>query len=142
MNQYKNDALQKLKALNDPRVLGLVVFGIVTLLVTWSGVKVVQANYELEKRIATLKQSNEVQKLENENQKLRNAYYESDQFLELAARRQFGKAAPGETLYLVPKDVALSKTIDTPSNQKLTSRAETPKSKYEQNFEDWMDFLF
>jgi cell division protein FtsB len=123
-------------------VLSLLAFGVVALLVTWSGVKVVQTNYELDKKISVSKQKNEVARLENENLKLKNAYYQSPQFLDLAARRQFGKALPGERLYMVPESVALSKTIDVPADQRLVVKTEKVKPKAQQNFQAWIEFLF
>ncbi len=142
MNQDKKNLSKKLKLLTDTRVLSLLAFGVVALLVTWSGVKVVQTNYELDKKISVSKQKNEVARLENENLKLKNAYYQSPQFLDLAARRQFGKALPGERLYMVPESVALSKTIDVPADQKLVVKTEKPKPKAQQNFQAWIEFLF
>jgi cell division protein FtsB len=143
MNQNKNDMFAKAKLLSDPRVLGLLAFGFVAILVTWSGIKVVQTNYELEKKIAVAKQRNAVQQLQNENLKLKNEYYKSDQYLELTARRQFGKAAPGEKLYTVPKSVALSKTVEPlPTQNEVQEQTEAAKPKYQKNFEDWMEFLF
>ena len=128
--------------LTDSRSLGLLTFGVVALLVTWSGVKAVQTNYELQKQISGLEQNNQVQKLENDNQRLKNDYYNSDEFLELAARRQFGKAAPGETLYLVPKNVALAhaSTVVASSSKQNTKEPETHKPTYQKNFEAWVNF--
>lgn len=142
MNENNKTNTDKLKLLTDPRVLSLLAFGVVALLVTWSGIKVIQTNYELDKKISVSKQKNDVQKLENENMKLKNTYYQSAQFLELSARRQFGKALPGERLYMVPESVALSKTIDIPNDQKLVLATEKPKTKAQKNFDAWMDFLF
>ena len=128
--------------LNDTRVLGLLIFGVIALLVSWSGVKSIQTNYELQKQISTLKQQRDVQKLKNDNLKLRNEYYKTDQFLELAARRQFGKAAPGETLYNVPKAVALANTVELPEyNQKPVTQADN-RPAYQKNLESWFNFLF
>lgn len=142
MNQKKNSALDKLKMLQDTRVLGLLAFGAVALLVTWSGIKVVQTNYELEKKIAVAKQRNAVRQLENQNMKLKNQYYDSSQYLELSARRQFGKAAAGETLYTVPESVALAKTIEPEKGQAATTIQIDNRTKVQKNFDDWMDFLF
>lgn len=131
------------KLLSDSRSLGLIAFGAVALLVTWSGMKAVQTNYELQKQISKQQQANQVAKLENDNQKLKNQYYNSDEFLELAARRQFGKAAPGETLYLVPKSVALAHTKDlsTKTKNKESKTATTHKPTYQKNFEAWVNFF-
>jgi cell division protein FtsB len=142
MDQYKNKFIKYFQTFTDTRVLSLMAFGAVALLVTWSGVKVVQTNYELEKKIAVAKQRNEVEQLQNQNMKLKNKYYESSQYLELSARRQLGKAAPGEKLYTVPESVALAKTIDTPKVSEATTQEEDIRPKYQQNFSDWMEFLF
>lgn len=143
MNLNKNELVKKFQAVTDTRVLGLLAFGVVALLVTWSGIKVVQTNYELEKKISVNKQRNAVEELENANLKLKNKYYESDQYLELSARRQFGKAAPGEKLYTVPASVALSKTIEpAPTPQQEAKQVEENKPKLKKNFDDWMKFLF
>ena len=126
----------------DTRAIGLVAFGIVAVLVTWSGFNAVQKNYTLQKQISELKQQNEVKKLENENLKLSNQYYETDRFLELAARRQFGKAAPGETVMFVPRSVALANTINLPdaAGAKAPEKA-NEKPAYQRNFQKWIDFF-
>lgn len=126
--------------LNDTRVLGLLGFGFIALLVTWSGVKSIQTNYDLQKQIAGLEQKNSVSKLANANQKLRNEYYKTDTFLELASRRQFGKAAPGETLYLVPKKVALSYTVAVPAEKTVKTQADT-RPAWQKNLTSWFNFF-
>lgn len=130
------------EALNDTRVLGLLIFGIIALLVSWSGVKSIQTNYELQKQISTLNQQNDVKKLENVNLKLRNEYYKTDQFLELAARRQFGKAAPGETVYNVPKSVALANTVDLPGVDVKPQALTDTRPTYQKNLDAWFNFVF
>ena len=130
--------------LSDVRNLGLMVFAVIALLVTWSGIKVVQTNYDLQKQISTMQQQNEVRKLENSNLALRNQYYNTDQYLELIARRQYNKALPGEKLLIVPESVALSHTVDvataTTEGEEATIQEEGPW--YERNFNAWLDFLF
>lgn len=136
---------QNLKYITDVRVLGLIVFFIVVMLVAWSSVRVLELNYELQKKEALLRQKNEIQKLENENLKLRNTYFESNEYLELTARRQLNKAKPGEKLYLVPKEVAYSKTASIEPPKTIKEQAEEKEenqSKYRKNFNDWVNFLF
>jgi len=131
-----------LQELRDVRVLGLVVFGALVLLVSWSGIQVIQTNYDLQKQISKLQQENQVQQLENTNLKLRNEYYNTDQYLELSARKQFGKAAPGETVLLVPKSVALAHAAALPQTTiKSMATVATHKPTYQRNFEAWMDFF-
>lgn len=144
MNKQSKTILEKAQVLTDARALGLLAFGVVAVLVTWSGIKVVQTNYELEKKIAVSKQRNAVEQLANENLKLKNKYYESNQYLELSARRQFGKAAAGEKLYIVPESVALAKTVEPAQSVTDTGevKVESNRPRYQQNFDDWLEFLF
>lgn len=125
----------------DIRVIGFMAFAVLVLLVSWSTVSVIQTNYDLQKQVSTLAQQNKVSELENNNLKLKNQYYNTDQYLELAARRQFGKAAPGEKVLIVPKNVALAHTVNLPdaATKKTT---DDQKPVYQRNFETWMDFFF
>lgn len=129
--------------ITDVRVLGQVVFAVLILLVSWSCVDAIQTNAGLQKDIAKLQQQNEVFKLENENQKLKNQYLDTNQFLELAARRQFGKAAPGEKVLSVPKSVALAHTTDiADAAKKQIAKNQAHQPFYEQNLEAWRNFFF
>jgi len=135
---YKHPYVQSLR---DTRMIGLLTFGVIALLVSWSMVQIIETNYELQQQIARLDQQNKVQELQNSNQSLRNQYYNTDEYLELQARRQFGKAAPGEKLVLVSKNVALAHTVDLPNTD--GTKTTTPhKPTYQQNFEAWMGFFF
>jgi cell division protein FtsB len=143
--------LEKLKKLplihnlNDVRYVGLLAFTIIALLVTWSGIKVVQTNYDLQKQISAMQQENTVKRLENSNLALRNQYYDTDQYLELAARKQFNKAIPGEKLLIVPSSVALAHTKEVAIPESIRSgipSAEESGPWYERNFNAWMEFLF
>jgi cell division protein FtsB len=128
--------------LADTRALGLIAFGVIAILVSWSGVKSIQTNYELQKQISELTQQNDVKKLENNNLKLRNEYFKTDQFLELAARRQFGKSAPGETVFIVPKKVALANTVDVQTTKVTEKTSKQTKPFYQKNLESWVNFFF
>ncbi len=127
----------------DVRFLGFLLFGVLVLLATWSGVRVIETNYDLQKQITQIDQQNTLQKLQNSNLKLQNEYYNSDTYLELTARKQFGKAAPGEKLFLVPKSVALAKAKESPKDDAQQAQTTPSKqSKYQQNLQAWMNFLF
>jgi cell division protein FtsB len=134
---------KKAKQVTDVRNIGLYIFGIVVLAIAWSGAKTVQNNYELQKKIATLKQENTVLWLQNQNTYLQNQYYKTDQYLELSARQNLGLAAPGEQVMLVPQDVAM-RYVD-PSLNKVSSSSQTtaPDNRpgYVKNLESWRDFL-
>ena len=125
--------------LRDVRVAGQVLFVIIVLLVSWSGVKAIDANYRLQQQIATLDEQNKVQELENNNLKLRNDYYSSNQYLELSARQNFGLGAQGETELIVPKNVALAYTAPEPKPPAPKPNSEPPA--YQRNVQAWVDFF-
>ena len=138
--QHKDLALSYAKRLNDPRFLGQVVFVVIVLLISWSGIKTIQTNYGLQKQIAGLDQQNQLQKLTNDNLALKNEYFKSNQYLDVAARQNFGLAAPGEKLIVVPESVALANTIDIPFESKdAATKAKQPA--YQRNFQSWVDFF-
>lgn len=130
----------KLKQFRDVRAIGLLVFLAVALMVTWSGAKVIQRNYELQKQIAQLRQENEVRELENNNLRLQNQYFNTEQYLDLKARQNFGKGLPGETLILVPREVALSYVTKPPVKPEAPS-PESQRPAYQRNFQAWVDFF-
>ncbi|HEX5743969.1 MAG TPA: septum formation initiator family protein [Candidatus Saccharimonadales bacterium] len=125
--------------LTDVRFLGQALFVVLVLLISWSGIKAIQTNYSLQKEISRLRQQNDVMRLENENLALKNRYFNSDQYLELAARQNFGLAAPGEKIIVVPKNVALSYTVDLPSDKPPGPKSKRPA--YQRNFESWVNFF-
>lgn len=125
----------------DVRAVGFAAFGIVVILVSWSGINVIQTNYELQKQISELRQQNEIAELENANIKLENQYFDTDAYLELAARRQFGKGLPGETLILVPKSVALSYTISPLADSEKEQIVAEQQTWYQNNLESWRNFF-
>jgi len=127
----------------DVRAAGLLLFLVIVLLISWSGVKVIDTNYALQKQISRLEQQNQVQQLANTNTKLQNSYYESNQYLELSARQNFGLAAPGETMLIVPQNVALAHTVQLPNpEQDQVRQTQAKQPAYQRNFQAWMNFLF
>ena len=125
--------------LGDPRFAGQIVFVIIVLLISWSGIKSIQTNYKLQKQISELRQQNQVQKLKNQNLELQNTYLNSNQYLELSARQNFGLAAPGEKEVIVPTTVAMAYTIDLPSDKAETAADQQPA--YQRNFNSWVNFF-
>lgn len=128
--------------LRDVRVAGLLLFLVIVLMVSWSGVKAIETNYQLQREIAHLKQQNDLQQLVNANQDLENEYFETPQYLELAAREGFGLAAAGESVVIVPRSVALAHTVDLPRPTEKTETAEDKRPAYQENLQAWADFFF
>lgn len=135
---------ERAKQLVDPRNIALYIFAIIVLAISWSGVKTVQNNYQLQKKIATLQQQNNVLQLQNENSDLGNKYLQTNEYLDLAARQNLGLAAPGEKVLIVPANEA-AKYVDSSlvvKNSTAKPTASTDhRSKYTKNLEAWRDFL-
>jgi len=138
---YQAKIIEEVKVFQDVRALGIVMFLIIALLISWSGIKVIETNYRLQKEIARLQQETEIKKLENRNLALENKYFETDEYLELEARRNFGLAAPGETVLVVPKQVAMKYTVPEEESGNPLVVKETHKPRWQQNIDDWMKFL-
>jgi len=137
---YTDVAYAYILSLRDVRNVGLLVFTVIVLLISWSGVKSIQTNYGLEKQVIQLQQEDKVQSLENADQALRNQYYNTNQYLEITARENFGLGAPGETELLVPQDVALAHTVPEPSNGDALSKV--PKQPFwRHNITAWINFF-
>lgn len=128
------------RRLTDVGFVGQMLFVVIVLLISWSGIKTIQTNYGLQKQISALKQQNDLQKLQNSNLELKNEYYNSPQYLELAARQSFSLAAPGEKEVIVPREVAMAYTIDLPEPAKSDIASNKPPA-YQRNIEAWRDFF-
>ena len=149
---YNEGVLQRVKnfwnhnrtrQFTDVRNIGLYIFALVVLAIAWSAAKTVQSNYELQKEISALRQQNEVLKLYNQNTNLKNKYIQTDQFLELSARQNFGLAAPGEKVLLVPASVS-ARYIDKslmPKTDQINQTTADNRPEYIKNLESWRDFL-
>ncbi len=140
IKKYKEKILLFLQRLGDIRFAGQVLFVIIVLLISWSGIKTIQTNYGLQKQISVLKQQNNVQQLKNNDLALQNNYYNSNQYLELAARQNFGLGAPGEQELIVPANVALSYTVNLPAPS-ATPPATTHQPAYQRHIESWINFF-
>lgn len=128
-----------IKRLGDIRFAGQVLFVVIVLLISWSGIKTIQTNYGLQKQISGLRQQTDIQKLKNNNLALQNDYFNSNQYLELSARQNFGLASPGEKEIIVPASVALSYTINPPASKAPTASDHQPV--YQKHFQSWVDFF-
>jgi cell division protein FtsB len=140
IKSYIPKVIAYVNSLQDVRVAGQLVFVVIVLLISWSGVKAIQTNYGLQKQISALRQQTDVQHLKNNNLKLQNDYYNSNQYLELSARQNFGLALPGEKEIIVPESVALANTIDTPQIKVKTTVPDN-RSMFERNLDSWMKFF-
>lgn len=125
----------------DVRFTGQVLFAVVVLLISWSGVKAIQRNYELQQQIAGLQQQTDVQKLQTENLKLKNEYFKTNQYLDLSARQNFGLASPGEKELIVPENVAMAHTVPPLPRPTEAKKQTTKQPFYERNYQAWVNFF-
>jgi cell division protein FtsL len=140
IKKYRKSITNFLGRLNDIRFFGQIIFVVIVLMVSWSGIKAIQTNYNLQKQITALNQQNDIQKLQNENLQLENQYYQSNQYLELSARQNFGLAAPGEQEVIVPAQVALDYTVNLPGQISQT-KTSNRSSSFQNNSESWVNFF-
>ena len=128
------------RSLRDPKNVGLIIFLVIVLLISWSGVKALQTNYNLQKQISLLKQQNDFDQLQNINQQLQNEYYGTNQYLNVTSREEFGLGEPGETELIVPRAVAFAHLA--PITVATTSlKTSTNQTSFEKNFQAWVDFI-
>lgn len=110
---------------------------LIALLVTfswvWGTVGAIQQNFQLQQQVDNLAQQIGYQSLENQALKFQNQYYDSNEYLELAARDHLTKASSGEKLLVLPAntkhDVVQQAVVTTP----IAKRS---------NFQQWLYFLF
>jgi apolipoprotein N-acyltransferase len=94
-------------------------------------VRTLEQNYQSEIYIKQSQLENSIQAIENENMKLKQNYYQSAEYLELAARMT-NKALSGENLVILP-ETAYEQINDGVANMPADERS---------NFEKWLEFLF
>lgn len=136
-NIKKHLETEKLRQFVSLHNLGMLIVVIVALSVSWTSTKIIQRNYNLLKKITILEQQVMIDEASVANQKLMNDYYKTDTYLEIAARKQFNKALPGEKLMLIPKSLALQKV---PSLTSALEERELATVKL-QNWQKWIRFL-
>ena len=133
----KHLTIEKVRTQVTVHNIGMLAIVVVALSVSWTSTKIIQRNYGLLKEISVLEQKVRLDELAVENQKLMNEYYKTDAYLEIAARKQFNKALPGEKLMLVPKALAIQKVSDLIPSQVTRPEQKEGLRKWQQ----WMRFL-
>lgn len=105
---------------------------------TWGAISSMSRNWSLAAEVASREREKALLELEVETLELENAYYLSDEYQELAARKYQGKKLPGETMVYLPEnsDYAKRKHSDSSAND-----PDAPLDELS-NFEQWTKFLF
>lgn len=114
-------------------VLILFVVLAVSLIINTFGV--IQKNYSLQQDVDELSDKVALVELQNQNLKYNIAYYETDAYLEIEAKRRFNLAAAGESVILLPKDG--EPVVEADTDDLVVVASTDDKS----NFEQWMAFL-
>ena len=112
---------------------GLLLALIVAVSWVWGAVVTLQKNYQHQQQVDANTQRIEILKLQNQNLLFQQAYYKSDEFLELSARQKLGLAMPGERLVILPSSDGI---VDQTKAASQTVVEETD------NFSRWLIFFF
>lgn len=122
------------------RHLVIVVFLLLFVYGAYSTVNVISRNYGLQRQVDSLTQEVELLKLQNQELEYRNAYFQTDAFVEREARDKLSLQAPGEQVVIFTNKIPSRARID----EELAAKTK-PKSLVEEsasNFEQWLYFLF
>lgn len=138
---YRDTLKKYLLWLRDVRNVGTAVFVVIVMLISWSSAKVIQTNYVLERQVRQTSKENEVRRLQNENLKLQNQYYGTPQYREITARQNYGLAKPGETVIIVPRDVALRYVAAQPKSASNRQSMSNKIPAWQRNADSWMNFF-
>ena len=109
-------------------IVGVAVFWLGFITIT---IDVMNRNYRLQRQVDQGALDNQVIEIQNENLRLEQAYYKTNEYLELSARALLGKALPGEHLVLL-KRAEVADTNQGKTNQQFEQRS---------NLDQWLDFL-
>lgn len=108
---------------------------ILCLVWTYQSILAMSRNWELSERLTAEKRTLELLEVEVEMAELENAYYNTDEYQELMARRYLDKKLPGEKMVVMPENSEKAKN----KYQKAESKEQ---EKTYSNFEKWMSYLF
>jgi cell division protein FtsB len=103
----------------------------------WGSLGVMQRNYTLQKELDDKSRQLIVVQLDNENAKLEQRYYHTNEYQELAVRERLGLVTPGESVLILPPNSEAAKNAD-----KTVSIASSDQVAPVSNFTQWLNFLF
>lgn len=104
---------------------------------TYRSIEAMNRNWELSENLRVVKKSLELKKVEIEMAELENAYYETDEYKELAARKFANKQLEGENMVYMPENSEEARS----KHANEVSEATEGKKEYS-NFEKWMLYLW
>ncbi len=101
---------------------------------TYGAITSMTRSWQLSKKLQEKQYEEEILGLEIENLKLENAYYSSEEYQELSARKKLNKKLEGETLIYLPTNSEAAKTKHQVVAQDV--------KKENDNVLEWLEFLF
>lgn len=108
-------------------LVGVLLVPIIVLVLT---IQVLNDNYKLQLQVDSANLDNQIMELENQNLRLEQMYYQTDEYQELSARSLLGKSLPGEHVVILPR-------VEHATDETTDGKAIVTKS----NFDQWLDFL-
>lgn len=129
------DKIKKRVSQNDLILIGALCVG---LGLVWNTISAMQHNYYLQQKYNQLQAEVELIKIKNQNMRYNIAYLKSDEYLEVAARQKFNKAAPGETLVYLPKS---GEAQQAPVAKTTAPKSGRQTSGWRANLSDWWQFF-
>ena len=127
------------KNITNPELIAGSVIAVTVVAVTINTSSVIMQNYTLERDVRVAEQKVAIAQQELETQKLKNNYFKSDAFLDIATRKQLSKGLPGEKLIIVPKSVALTYVSSSAvKSDVVISKNEVSTSS---NVQKWLQFI-
>ncbi|MDO4526919.1 MAG: hypothetical protein Q4B87_02390 [Candidatus Saccharibacteria bacterium] len=109
----------------------------ICLVCTYRSIEAMNRNWELSEKLNSAQKNLELKKIEVETAELENAYYSSDEYQELAARKFANKQLDGENMVYMPANTEEAKNKHADENAKKVE-----ETKEYSNFEQWMMYLW
>ncbi len=110
---------------------------VICLVCTYRSIEAMNRNWELSEKLNSAQKNLELKKIEVETAELENAYYSSDEYQELAARKFANKQLEGENMVYMPANTEEAKNKHADENAKKVE-----ETKEYSNFEQWMMYLW
>lgn len=130
----------KLKKLLTVRNIISVVAVIFIAYGSYSTLKVIGYNYQLQKDIDQLQSEVDLLTLQNKQLEYSIAYYKTDAFADREARDKLGLQAPGEQVVIFPDRIP--RELETPKTPQQIAEEQNFTQRSRSNLDQWLFFLF
>ncbi|MGB4767683.1 MAG: hypothetical protein WBP22_00335 [Candidatus Saccharimonas sp.] len=107
----------------------------------WGSVSMIQTNFNAQKSLDDQRRQLALTQLEVDTLQYQQNYYKTDEYKDLAARKDLGLASPGEDVLLLPPNTLAVKDADAADTSKASLQSSGTSRVIESNFDQWMSFL-